>query len=166
MSKTVLFLITQFSICIQFTSIWSINRTLSDATISGQNGPGFDGNEGVLGIPQSSSITGISPSDCLVSYLGHYLGESYLSSGMQFVYSTAPADCAIQDTRWRSLTSLQRCSRCIIQYFKCSCLTSIISVRWSLFFAQLYGFMHPYQILITYKQLYDHASYLRVMSMF
>ena len=29
-----------------------------------------DGNEGVLHIPQSSSITGTSPSDCLVSYPG------------------------------------------------------------------------------------------------
>ena len=34
----------------------------------GQGGPGSDGNKGVLHIPQSSSITGTSPSDCLVSY--------------------------------------------------------------------------------------------------
>ena len=33
-----------------------------------------DGNEGVLCLPQSSSITGTSPSDCLVSYPGHSLG--------------------------------------------------------------------------------------------
>ena len=32
-----------------------------------------DGNEGVLRIPQSSSITDGSPSVCLMSYLGHYL---------------------------------------------------------------------------------------------
>ena len=36
----------------------------------GQSGPGSDGNEKVLRIPQSSSITGNSPSDCLVSYPG------------------------------------------------------------------------------------------------
>ena len=33
----------------------------------------LDGNEGVLSIPQSSSITGALPSDCLVSYPGHLL---------------------------------------------------------------------------------------------
>ena len=37
------------------------------------SGPGSDDNEGVLHIPQSSMITGTSPSDCLVSYLGHSL---------------------------------------------------------------------------------------------
>ena len=47
---------------------------LSCATIPGQSGPRSDGNEGVLRIPQSSSITGTSPSDCLVSYPGHSLG--------------------------------------------------------------------------------------------
>ena len=44
---------------------------LSGATTPGQSGPGSDGNEGVLRIPQRSSIAGTSPSDCLVSYLGH-----------------------------------------------------------------------------------------------
>ena len=48
--------------------------TLSGATTMGQIGPGSNGNEGVLCIPQSSSITGTSPSDCLVSYTGHSLG--------------------------------------------------------------------------------------------
>ena len=41
--------------------------------IPGQGGPGRNGNEGVLRIPQSSSITGTSPSDCLVSYPEHSL---------------------------------------------------------------------------------------------
>ena len=49
--------------------------TLSGATTSEQCGPWSDGNEEVLRIPQSSSITGTSPSDCLVSYPGHSLGE-------------------------------------------------------------------------------------------
>ena len=47
------------------SSIWPIDKTLSDAIILGQNGPGSDGNEEVLCIPQ---ITGASPSDCFVSY--------------------------------------------------------------------------------------------------
>ena len=51
-----------------------IYRTLSGATTPGQSGPGSNGNEGVLRIPQSSSIAGTSPSDCLVSYPGHSLG--------------------------------------------------------------------------------------------
>ena len=66
---------------------------LSGATILGQSRPGSNGNEGVLHIPQSSSITGTSPSDCLVSYQGHLLGEgSYPSAEVQLVYSTAPTN--------------------------------------------------------------------------
>ena len=57
----------------QFSSIWPIDRALSGATTPGQSGPGSNGNEGVLYIPESSSITRTSPSDCLVSYLGHWL---------------------------------------------------------------------------------------------
>ena len=66
--------------------------TLLGATTPGQGGPGSDGNEGVLRISQSSSITGTSPSDCLVSHPGHSLGESYPSAEVQSVYSEAPAD--------------------------------------------------------------------------
>ena len=70
-----------------------MDRTLSGATIPDQSGLGSDGNEGVLRIPQSSSITGSSLSDCLVSYPGHSLvGVSYPSSGMKSLYSAATAD--------------------------------------------------------------------------
>ena len=72
MSKTVLFQTVQFCISTQFSSIWPIGETLSGAAPLGQSGPGSDGNEGVLRIPQSStSITGASVSDRLVSYPGH-----------------------------------------------------------------------------------------------
>ena len=54
--------------------IWPMGRTLSGATTPVRSGPGSDDNEGVLYIPLSYSITGASPSDCLVSYLGHSLG--------------------------------------------------------------------------------------------
>ena len=67
------FLTTQFCISTQFGSIWPLDMTLSGATTPGQTVPGSDGNEGVLCIRQSSSITGTSPSDRLVSYLGHSL---------------------------------------------------------------------------------------------
>ena len=49
----------------QFSSIQP--RVLSGATSLGQCEPGSDGNEDVLCIPQNFSITGTSPSDCLVS---------------------------------------------------------------------------------------------------
>ena len=68
--KTVLFQTIQFNISTVWmsnSSIWAIDRTLSGATTPSQSGPGSDGNEGVLCIPQSSSITGASPSDSLVS---------------------------------------------------------------------------------------------------
>ena len=78
----------------QFSSIWPIDRTLSGATTQGQSGPGSNGSEGLLSIPQSASITGTSPSGCLVLYPGHLLEESYLSAEIQSVYSTAPVDWA------------------------------------------------------------------------
>ena len=80
------------STCAQFNSIWPIDRIFSGATSPGQIGPGSDGNKWVLCIPQSFNITGASPSDCSVSYPGHFGGDSYPFSVMQSVYSTAPAD--------------------------------------------------------------------------
>ena len=46
------------------SSIQLIDRTLFGATNPGQSGPESDGNEEVLCIPQSYSITGAFPSDC------------------------------------------------------------------------------------------------------
>ena len=65
--KSVIFHTIHFSISMHFSSIWPIDRTPSGNTTPGKSGPGSDGNEGVLRIPQSSSITGTSPSDCLVA---------------------------------------------------------------------------------------------------
>ena len=74
---------------ITFDSIWFIDGTLTDATIAGQSGPGSNGNEGVLRIPQSS-WTRASPSEGLVSYSGNWLKvrDLYSSVEMQLVYST------------------------------------------------------------------------------
>ena len=95
MSKAVLFKGIWFSINMQFSCIWLIDRTQSGATTPGQGGPGSNSNKGVLCIPQSSSITGTSPSDCLVSYLGYSLGEeSHPSAEKQLVYSTTLANWA------------------------------------------------------------------------
>ena len=94
MSKTVLYQTIQFGISTQFSSIWPIDRILLVTTTSGQSGPGSDGNEEVLRIPESSRFTETSPSDCSVSYPGHLLRESYHSAEMQLVYSNAPIDWA------------------------------------------------------------------------
>ena len=77
------------------SSILPIDGALSGATTPGQSGPGSDGNESVLSIPQSLSITRASPLDCLMSYPVDSLGRSYPSVEMQSVYFTAPADWAI-----------------------------------------------------------------------
>ena len=69
-----------------------MDRVLSGASTPGQSGPGSNGTEEVLHIPRSSSITGTSPSDCLVSYPGHSLRGGLPSAEMQSVYSTALAD--------------------------------------------------------------------------
>ena len=79
----------------QFSSIWPLDRTLSGATSPSQSEPGSDGNEGVLRIPQSSSITGNSLSDCLVSYQDTRWEVSSPSAEKQSVYSTALIDYVI-----------------------------------------------------------------------
>ena len=69
----VIFLIIQFRVGALIFSIWPIDRILSDATPPGQIGPRSNGNEGVLHIPQCSSITEISTSNCLISCPVHSL---------------------------------------------------------------------------------------------
>ena len=71
------------------SSIWPIDRNLSGATTPDQSGPGSDSNEGVLHIPQSSSITGASLSDGLMTYPGLVVLPT---AEMQSLFSTAPAD--------------------------------------------------------------------------
>ena len=85
---------SQFCVITQFSSVSPIDRTLSPATTPGQSEPGSYSNEGILCIPQRSSITGASPSACLVSYTRNSLGESYPSAEMQSVDSTALPDRA------------------------------------------------------------------------
>ena len=57
------------------SSIWPIDMILSDVSNSDPSGAWNYGNEEVLHIPQSSSITGTPPSDYLVPYPGDSLGE-------------------------------------------------------------------------------------------
>ena len=83
------------------SSIWPMDRFLSDATTPGQSEPGGDGKKEELHISQSFSITEATPTDCLVSYLGHSLGESYLSA--------APVNWAsiFYNTIWQSRKVLE-----------------------------------------------------------
>ena len=87
--QTVLVQAIQSSISTQFISILPIDRTLSGANTQGKSGPRRDGNEVVPCIPQASSFTGTSPSDGLVSYLGHSCGKSYPSAEVQSLYSVS-----------------------------------------------------------------------------
>ena len=72
-TKAVPFQANQLSIRTQFSSISPIDRTLSGATTLSQSEPRIHGNEGLLYIPLSFSITGASPSDFFGSYPGHLL---------------------------------------------------------------------------------------------
>ena len=81
-----------YSFQCQIVFIWPINMTMSAATTPGPEWIlGAMAIKGIFHIPQSSSVTGTSPSDCLVSYQGHTFGGG------------------------RVLTFLQRCSRSILQ---------------------------------------------------
>ena len=94
--KTVLFQTIRFSMHTQFSSIWPIHMTQSDAPTPGQCEPGSNGNEEVFHARQNSSITEASPSDFLVSYQGHSLEESNISAEIQSAYSATPANWEIQ----------------------------------------------------------------------
>ena len=75
--QTVLIQLNHFSKSTDFVytkiNVKPIDRALSGATIPGQSGPGSNGNEGVPPYSPKLSITGTSPTDCLVSYTGHSL---------------------------------------------------------------------------------------------
>ena len=59
-------------------------RTLSGSNIPGKSWPGSDDNEGgALRVPQSSSITRTSLSNCLMSHPGHLLGGGWVLTSLQ-----------------------------------------------------------------------------------
>ena len=70
-----------------------VDKTLSDASTLGLNGPGSDGNKEVLYIPNSSSIIGTSWSIFLYHIHWYsWLGRSYTSAKVKSVYSTVQGD--------------------------------------------------------------------------
>ena len=124
--KSVPFLTIPFSLSTQFSSIWPKDRTLSGTTTLGHCGPGSNGNQRVLCIPQSSSITGASPSDCLESYPGYLLEESYPSVKMQSLYSTTLADWTEKSTRFRLTTDNQKRKKSSLKFEDFCCCKQII----------------------------------------
>ena len=94
------------------SSIWPIDRTLSVATTPGQSGSGSDGNDEIIRIPQSTSITGASPSECLVLYPGHSWGVG----GVLPIYRDAvgvfynPSQLGRKQMEWVSIFHAWKCS--------------------------------------------------------
>ena len=74
--KIVLFQTIQFRKSTQFSSIWPIDRTLSGATTESRPERDY---EGVLRIPEITSIIGTSPSNCLVA-------KNYLEDAFTYVW--------------------------------------------------------------------------------
>ena len=64
---------SKYTVEMSNSSIRPIDRISLGTTTLGQRGLGSDVNEGVLYIPQISSIIGALPSDCLMSHPVHLL---------------------------------------------------------------------------------------------
>ena len=77
------------------SSTWPIDRILSRTTTPEHSGPGSNANEGVHWIPQTSSHTEASQSDCLVSYPRNSWGGFEPSVEMQLVYCMTQVNRAI-----------------------------------------------------------------------
>ena len=77
-------------------SLWPIERTLSGVATPGLRGPRINANERVLCIPQSSSITGASLSDCLISYPGQSLPGRFTPLQGYSRYFNSPSQLGLQ----------------------------------------------------------------------
>ena len=77
-------------------------------SMSQQSEPGSNSNEGVLGIPQSSSITGTTPSDSLVSFLGMRGGVYPTAEMSQYILHPQPTGPVILRTLIGGILSLCR----------------------------------------------------------
>ena len=73
-----LFICMKMDLGLNYIQRLTCHKTQTNKTTHlGQGGLGSDGNKGVFRIPQCPNISEASPPDCLVSYLGHSLRESY-----------------------------------------------------------------------------------------
>ena len=140
---TDLFLTIQFSInhfyalSFNVNSIWPIDRTLSGATTLGQSGPGSDGNEGVLCIPQSSSIN-------LYLYTQTYIYINTHFKNHDFLAGVVKGKTNILDMAWNNLMMLHddTCSF-ILANFKTPLLDADFLVRYNLAVQEHFQTMPP-----------------------
>ena len=131
---------------------------LSGATTPGQSGPRSDGNEGVLRIPQNSSIAGTSPSDCLVSYPGYSLVGSYPSAEKQSVYSTAPADWAKVFKRKHSLIYGTIMSSFVTRCFVSVALCQTYFCKYIWFYVNKIGIYKMLQSIWCFVQIFGKKA--------
>ena len=75
------------------SSIWFIDEILSGATTLGQSGPGSNGIEEVLHIPQSFCIIGASPWNGFVSLPGHVWEKDVIC--LQSILKSQPTELPI-----------------------------------------------------------------------
>ena len=116
--QTVLFQTILFSVSHLFVHSLNVKQFLSGAATSGLSGPESNGNEGVLRISQNSRITGVSPSDCLMSFSDTSWRGSYLSAEMPLVYSPSLANWAkvILNATSYEITDVQPPTSCLWNY--------------------------------------------------
>ena len=81
--------------------------------------------KGLLRIPQSSSIIGASPSDCLVSYSGGGV-LPFRRDAVNVFWSPS-----WQGSRWWSLTPLRRYSRCILPSWPTGTMIASNEFNWN-----------------------------------
>ena len=123
------------SVSTQLSSIWPIDKTLSNANTPAKSWPGSDENEGLLHIPQISSINRTSPSDYLVLYPEQsLLGKSYPSAGVQFVYSIALVDWAKNMERFTSLRVILAQEPRKSSLYRFNFSIRVPSISWKTFF--------------------------------
>ena len=91
-------------------------------TTPAQSGIEADANKRLQHNSQSSSISEASPEDCLVTYSGYSLGESYSSVEMRSVYSAASADWAK-----RTYAKLNRLNRTVLSF---NCINKWLLFNW------------------------------------
>ena len=89
------------------SSSWPIDQTLSSATSLSKSGPGSDGNEDLLNISRPPALLDPHHQIFSVIFRTRFGGESHLSSDMQSVYSTAPANWVTEHSLGDSYPSVK-----------------------------------------------------------
>ena len=153
MSQSFYFFKIQFSISTQFSSIWPVERTLVSATTPDQSELRSDDTEGILRIPQNSSITGSSSSDYFESYVGHLLGvvSSLYLEAVGVFYNLSLLG------NYREM--FVPCIMNFIFFYRRTIATS--SERWLYFFCKFYALTRLKHYIKSYLILFGYKSKLQ-----